>query len=538
MLRGAFLLSIFLASLHHVAHGQVCNAFNPLLIENDVNYPQIEAANFTVIFPAVLNAGEVTLVSPDVDDGTGGVAATFWHTENRRIADGFKASFTWEYSGNSDGIAFVVQNDKVQDIEGNGGAGLGFFNGLNRYIAVGIDVCPQLGRSSRYPCDANSDVLVSVSGQGVFPAPVLNFGSAQASRSLFPRDTAINIEVFYLQDLNMIAVFTDGTELINATLTGFTDVETHFGSRFGTFGFTASNRFEAVDAGTVKVSSFRLDKFISEIRPSTAESAQFPRKVILGKQTVIDIVVVDSCNLPSGTRAAELNVTADKITAYLEAQTASGPFQLFADQISNPLPGVFAAAFIMPSNILADWTLFADVASSSGAVEMQGVPIVGAVTTVNQIAPALPLYALILLISLLVILVLAMVYVIRRLYRYRIKLKENEEDIAFGREKREMDKLDATVTYTMNPLMGDLNEMQLKLEKNQKILADLRKGDTMVENIDATVAQLKKQNKELRKQLKDLKIKEQKQDAMKNRQSLRKYGGKRAVKQEFSQERA
>lgn len=527
----------FVLALLQPAVGQVCNAFNPLLIENDVNYPQIEAANFTVIFPSTLENGEVTLVAPDPEDGTGGIAATFWHTENRRIADGFKATFTFEYTGNSDGIAFVVQNDKVQDIEGTGGAGLGFFNGLDRYIAVGIDVCPQLGRATRYPCDAGSSVLVSVSGQAVFPANVLEFGSAEVSRSLFPRGTPIEIEVFYLEDLNTIAVFAGNTELINATLTGFTNVESHFGSRFGTFGFTASNGFEPVDAGTVKVSSFSLDKFISEIRPSVAESVQFPRKVVLGKQTVIDIVVVDSCNLPSASRASELNITADKITAFLQAQTANGPFNLFAESIVNSAPGTFSAIFLMPTNILATWTLFADVASSSGAVEMQGVPIIGAVSTVNEIAPGLPLYALILLISLLAILVLAMVYVIRRLYRYRLKLKQNEEDIGFGKEKRRMDQLEQAVTYTMNPLMGTLEDMERKLAANQKILQDLRKGDTMVENVDAMVADLKKQNQELRKQLKDLKIKEQKADALKNRRSIRKYRGK-AAKQEFSQEKA
>ena len=541
MARTLYLLAAVLASLYRSTTAQlVCNALNPSLIEVDVEYPTIAADNFTVIFPSELKTGEVTLVSPDPEDGTGGIAGTFWHTANRRIADGFKASFTWEYSGNSDGIAFVVQNDKVQDIEGVGGAGLGFFNGLDRYIAVGIDVCPQLGRATRYPCDANSDVVISVSGQAVFPAPVLQFGSAQVSRSLFPRDTGIAIDVFYLQDLNTIAVFSGATELINATLTGFTDVESHFGSRFGTFGFTASNAFDAADAGTVKVSSFSLAKFISEIRPSSVESAGFPRKVVLGKQTVIDIVVVDNCNLPSGTRAAELNITADKITAFLQANTANGLFNLPAQSIvASPItPGVFSAVFLMPANIIASWTLFADVDSPSGAVEMQGVPVVGAVVTENEIAPGLPLYALILLISLLAILVLAMVYVIRRLYRYRLKLKQNEEDIGYGKEKRRMDQLEIAVTYTMNPLMGTLEDMEAKLAANQKILQDLRKGDTMVENIDAMVADLKKQNQELRKQLKDLKIKEQKEDAMKNRRSIRKYRGRGAAKQEFSQEKA
>ena len=521
-----------------VVEGQICNALNPDLIEVDLTYSTLSDDNFTVIFPSKVVDGDVILVEPDEEDGTGGIAATFWHTEKRRIADGFKASFEWEYTGNSDGIAFLVQNDKVEDIEGITGAGLGYFNGLDRYIAVGIDVCPKLGRATRYPCAPSSDVEITIAGQGVFPELPDTYGTVLVSRSIFPRNTSISIDVYYLKDENSVAVFSGEVELARATLTGFTDVETHFGGRFGTFGFTSSNGFNAVDAGRVKVNSFTLSKFISEIRPSTNEAANFPTKVVVGKTTVIDIVVVDNCNEPSSTRATELNVTADKITAFLRADTENGIFDVQANGVRSSGPGTFTASFLMPKGILASWTLFAEVDSPSGAVEMQGVPLAGVVETITGVAPALPLYALILLISLLVILVLAMAYVIKRLYRYRIKLKENDENIKFGQEKEKIDKLEETVTYTMNPLMGTLEEMEEKLAANQKILEDLRKGDTEIGNMDEMIAQLKKQNKELRKELKKLKISEQKNDAMSNRASIRKYIRRGAPKQEFTQEKA
>lgn len=533
-------LGVVAAVLVSVQAAQECNARNSTLIENDLTYNTFSAVDITTIFPATLTSGAVTIVDVDDEDNTGGIIGTFWNTEKRRISDGFKATFTFRYTGKSDGIAFVIQNDKIQDIVAGGAQNLGFSNGLNKYIAVGIDLCPQLARPERYPCDETSQVNVSLSalGDADAGANLLPFGDALIDRTVFPENTLITITVYLLAEINQIMAFAgpnEEHELLIANMSGFTNVEDHFGSRFGHFGFTASNGFLEADAGTFVVESLVLDKFISEVRVSVAEQASFPVDVELGEQIVLDVDVVDSCNVKSNARKIALNITADKINAQLQLTNADGLQVIEPSEIVDRQDGSFSLVFLMPPNVLGSWTFVASIPGPDGDIDLQNVPLANAVVSVTPPPEGLPLYGLILLITLLVILVALMVYVIRRLYRYRLKLKEHEEDIAFGQEKRAMDKLEESVLYVMNPLMGTYEEMEAKLAANQKILADLRKGDMSVENIDAAVADLKKKNAELRKQLKDLKIQVQKEEALKNRMSLRKYKGK-GKKQEFSQE--
>ena len=503
-------LSVVLAlSYVSLSHG-ACNALNPDLLELDVAYSDLTEANFTVIPPATVVGGDILIVAPDEDDGTGGIAGSFWHTANRRIADGFHATFEWAYEGNSDGVAFIVQNDKTSDIEGAVGPGLGYLNGLDRYLAVGLDICPQLTRSKRYPCVANSSVLVSVTAQAVFPASVLTFGEALHPRTLFPSSETITIHVFYLAFENKILVFTGSNAdipLIEVNMTGFTNIQEHFGSRFGTFGFSSSNGNKAVDAGSIKVKGFSLRKFISEIRLSEELLVSLPIAVGLGKQVRIDIVVVDECNMASSSKAAQLNITIESVLAHLEAFTLDGLSRI--EPISTfETGGTFSLVFLMPPNVATDWTLHASVQTPSGLVNVQGAPLQGAVRTVNPPPAGLPQWVVILLASVMAVFTLIIIMSLARLYRYRKKLKESAELIGYGKEKAKIDELDRAVKYTMSPLMGTLEELEAKLAANKVRLEALKKGD-YVKDISGTVAQMKKGNAALRKELSRLKIKEQ-----------------------------
>lgn len=62
-------------------------------------------------------------------------------------------------------------------------------------------------------------------------------------------------------------------------------------------------------------------------------------------------------------------------------------------------------------------------------------------------------------------------YAARRLYRYRKRLEENAEDIAYGKEKRRMDDLEMSVSYTMTPGIAedtDATRLSDKVVKRQQ----------------------------------------------------------------------
>lgn len=85
----------------------------------------------------------------------------------------------------------------------------------------------------------------------------------------------------------------------------------------------------------MSVSSFKLKKCISEVRVSDDGYSDLPLKVEISTQISIDIVVEDSCDVPSEEAIKkQRDIPADKLDGYLDVFTEQ-EFKLY--QISKSL---------------------------------------------------------------------------------------------------------------------------------------------------------------------------------------------------------
>lgn len=89
----------------------------------------------------------------------------------------------------------------------------------------------------------------------------------------------------------------------------------------------------------------------------------------------------------------------------------------------------------------------------------------------------------------------------------------------------------------MNPLLGTLDEMKEKLEKNMKILEKYKTGETM-DDPNYTIDKLQEENAKLRAEMNRLKKEEQEQEALSNGRRKQKAKKARNKRNTFAQDEA
>uniref|UniRef100_A0A7S3PRH6 L-type lectin-like domain-containing protein n=1 Tax=Aplanochytrium stocchinoi TaxID=215587 RepID=A0A7S3PRH6_9STRA len=487
------------------------------------------ADEMKVIFPAVhlANQGVIRLVEID-EDGGGGVTGTTWFTEKQRIGDGFIAEFQFSIRGAgdgdliSDGIAFVAQNDRIENIQGGIGENLGYRSGLNKYMAVAFDICAD--RENEFgptlPC---VDHRVRIDVAGAQEGSNINLIDDPVGGGLDLQDGVIHTgKVSYLASTKVVKVYID--DLLQAQVTLPEALEDFWGDKFAYFGFTASNM--DIAPANVNLLSFRLD----QLKSATGVISGLSRKYDFGQRVSFILGVFDTCNTLLG--------EADALTFVQSANniTASLTFQGDDDLVLNPTiqdreDGTYGIFFDLPQNVVGSWTLEIRVNN----ILTQDMPLANAVSSVVPTDGGLSTQNLIILCVIIALLVMAMAYWINRLNRYKKKLAENKENIDMGKVAHKIADIDKDVTYNMNPMLGTLDEMKEKLAKNEKILAQFGAGETMDENF--TIDQLEDENRKLRDEMRRLKKEEAEAEAMSG--AGRKVGPRKKKNiREFDQQQA
>eukprot|EP00924_Labyrinthula_sp_SR-Ha-C_P013475 augustus_masked-scaffold_5-processed-gene-3.35-mRNA-1 protein AED:1.00 eAED:1.00 QI:0/-1/0/0/-1/1/1/0/539 len=481
---------------------------------------------------ASIEETDIEIVNEDVD----GVTSQVWFLEQERVVDGFLAEVSFEYNaGESDGFAFVVQNDKTTNVFAGGAELLGFQDGLDNYLAVSLDTCANRVEDSNCG-EYTVRILSKLPGEDE-----VVLASDTFDRNVLDMTNGViaGLQVAFLQDIGdfgQVSVVLSNNGDADRTLVGnlTSSLEEILGSKFGTLGFTASN--SANNPATILIRQLVFSQMNSGTRLITpAQSAQ---PVTAGRQVTFTLVFSDSCNNQLSAEDAELlqvNVTSD-VVATLTEQVDENPEILTTVPVKQD-DGTIALTFVTPQGIFALWDLNIEVQG----VLAQEMPFAGAVDTQEVNEGGLSQQGIILLVCLIAVLIVVTVYMVRRLDYFRKKLKEHEEDIDYGRVKEEVDEIEKTISYQTNPMIAPLDEMKDKLARNMRILEDLRSGQDNAMDSNYTVDQLVAENEKLRAEMNRLKKEEQLREAA-NRsatQGRKKFNaGGGNVKRDFDQERA
>lgn len=471
-----------------------------------------ENSPIDVIPPAKLQDNYIRIVE---NEEFGGVAGLFWWSEQQRVADGFIAEFTVGVNGTSDGFAFVVQNDKTYNVLGGTGSNLGFRDALDKYVAVAFDLCPD---REEITSDCSRETVAIVK-QGVLDndEEPITISYANLTQSI-KTQKEITVRVVYTANNGYLSVeLKYGTGNYQLVLNDLVNsVEDLWGSRYAWFGFTASTSWDnTVD---IDVKSFEILQQPSD----NAIKEKLPRETSFGDFLILTVLILDTCQQVVDTLPIKLTQNGgieSNINATLTLQLPENLTAFERRQAERIIPGEIIGfgsklgeirlQFEMPANVIGDWDLEVLVQG----VPSEGLPLLGAISTIPPQPPLLPAWGLGLLLTIVLLLLGSMMYALRRLYRYRQKLKENEENINAGKEKTYLDELDRQVDYKINPLMGSLEDMKKRLEENRAELARLQAGKGIMEDEKYTIEQLQAQNEELRKEMNRLKVEEQKNDA-------------------------
>merc|ERR1712087_102691 len=145
----------------------------------------------------------------------------------------------------------------------------------------------------------------------------------------------------------------------------------------------------------------------------------------------------------------------------------------------------------------------------------QRMPAGNALTSVPPEQEGLKQQDIILICVVISLLVIAVAYWIHRLQRYKKKLEENKDNIEMGQVAVRIADIDKDINYSMNPLLGTLDEMKEKLAKNEKILAGFNAGEMMDGNY--TIEQLEEENRQLRDEMNKLKKEEQEAEILRGK---------------------
>jgi len=303
--------------------------------------------------------------------------------------------------------------------------------------------------------------------------------------------------VYTNENPTRLAAFMDGVLIANATLSEQADEILN--SRFSYFGFTGSTSW--LQTADIHITSLNMLQ-----QPPETELAQgFGFKVTNGQPLTYLLQYIDTCQQVV-TPPATANITA-KLD--FEDETNGQDIVLEPELVQRTSQG-FEITFFIPQRVEGAWTV--DVVVDG--IQARGTPAVSGLFTENEQPPLLPTWGLGVLIGLIAMVALVLIYSVNRLYRYRKKLKENEDDINAGKEKRYLDELDREVDYTMNPMLGTLEDMKKKLQENEAELARLRQGLAGTFDESETVESLQEKNRMLREEMKKLKMELQQEEAM------------------------
>mmetsp|Transcript_15050 Transcript_15050/g.17034 ORF Transcript_15050/g.17034 Transcript_15050/m.17034 type:complete len:524 (-) Transcript_15050:164-1735(-) len=500
----ALFFAVFVASLVN-ASVITCDVDDPDRVENIFDLTVLDAeaqALLEIIPPAqVVNDEYVRIIENGVGAASGGGdVGTFWFLERQRLGDGFIATFEFRINGpfaaKSDGFAFVAQNDKIQDIQGGNGDNLGYKSGLQKYIAVGFNNCAdgaactnasvEIGRSTTSHEDLGSSFL-----------------SGPLNSSEFRTATII-----WLANVDTIQVEIDG--VLVHTETGVGALTTLWGDEFAYFGITASSTY--LSGTDVDIRGFRVDQLLSAVQVSQGVG----QEVVIGTRATFILSVLDTCGEQlsyNDSLAIIANVSFIEATLTFDENENIVLSPVVINDLSN---GKYEIQFDLPETSLGGWTL---EVIYNGDTLAQGNPLAAALFTEKPVSRGISTTNLIILCCIIALLVLAIAYWIRRLYRYKKKLDSNKDNIQAGQTFAKIQEIEKEITYKMNPLLGTLDEMKERLERNKKLLERYNKGEGL--DSQYTIEQLQEQNAKLREEMNRLKREEQEKAALQGNSVLK-----------------
>eukprot|EP00510_Aplanochytrium_minuta_P008905 CAMPEP_0184045102 /NCGR_PEP_ID=MMETSP0956-20121227/699_1 /TAXON_ID=627963 /ORGANISM="Aplanochytrium sp, Strain PBS07" /LENGTH=314 /DNA_ID=CAMNT_0026336307 /DNA_START=23 /DNA_END=967 /DNA_ORIENTATION=- len=297
-----------------------------------------------------------------------------------------------------------------------------------------------------------------------------------------------------------------------------TDLRTLWGDDFAYFGITASSSF---GSGTdIDVRGFRVDQQLSAVEITQGLS----QKVTVGSRISFTLSIVDTCG--------DI-LTYDESRAVIENASF-----IEASLTSDVNPSIVLEAILVEDLLNARYSIQFDLPETTLGLDVRSRVQWGYSSSEQssfrcssfRIAPCKNSYCCIIS-----ILVLAIAYWIRRLYRFKKKLDENKDNIEAGIVVRKINKIEEDMTFTMSPLLGTLEEMQERLDKNLELLARYKRGEMF--DSEYTITQLKERNEKLRAEMNRLKKEEQEKAALYSNSRLGKKKMKRD-KMDFGQQGA
>lgn len=446
-----------------------------------------------------ISGNALRLAKDEVNGGTWGLA---WHTVKQRIADGFVSTFKVKIKSTSqsarmgDGFAYVIQNDKIEDLNGGSGDNLGC-SGIAKSIAIKFDIC-----SDRPTC-SNQRISVEQNDVVLLPAfaPTVNL-----------KDGNEHTVVITYEGYNKGAAAQLSISIDSGTATSVTvgDLSANlFQSRYAYFGFAASTSWDEtaqIDITQWKVEIQPSDSIISEREKEKPDV----RKADYGQNVTYLLVLRDTCQTPLTATPSGKTVVA-KLQLQQPANTDPRDYVILSPlETVTFLNGSYMFIFHLPNNTVGVW----DLSVTVDGVPASNMPWVGAAQSVVPIPPVngLPVWALVLLLLFVLLIVIVMSYLLYRLWRYRQKLKENEEFIEAGKVQAKLNALEDGTTYAVNPMMGTLDDLKEQLRKNEEELAKLRARGVGGVDQEHLLDQLQKQRDGLLTEMNELKKRQQEKE--------------------------
>lgn len=516
-----------------------CNiaSAEPEFVTTIFDHSSFAAVEVKTIFPAVIDETTGALMLA-VKEPTGGVPSFMWLLDKYRVANDFAATVDFSIDGDGDGFAFVIQNDRIKNMNGNTARALAF-NDIAKSIAVGIHVCPGDGFTCGTPDvrvevhDAIGDTVTEVAQ--TLPLSINVTDGAPHTMTLSYTDSTMTVSVS-IDDQLMI----EEVELTES-------LESLFGSETATMGFTASTSWDKT--ADIEITGLKLQQFGSSVTVLEGAASQ---NVDWGESVNYTIQFSDSCGVA-------LTETPLNITAVIEAKLIRrednvevptpapfGPYDVIFESTVQSIvgqpdiidmgDGTVVLQFELPEFQVAKFDL--DVVVD--ATRARGGPyrsVAQSMRPVVVVADGFPLEWLVILIIVLILLCILVIAVVFWLRKYRKKLKDNKEFIEAGLEQARLDKLDEGVTYETNEMIGaSADVLRAKLAANNAELAKL-KGRQLGDDEEYTLNQLGEHRDKLLHEMNRLKQQEQESSAAKQTFTGMGQGNKRIVK-EFGAQQA
>lgn len=414
-------------------------------------------------------------------------------------------------AGTADGFAFVVQDDRTVNTAGNGGESLGFRDNFPRYLAVAFDFC-----ADRPFCTSQSvRVETRQEENGVPQDSEIISEFTVNDRTLFGElvdgeETTTDFQVTYLDDLKEVQVFVNGAQISFPEATVdlkaiLVDTNTSF------VGFTGSNSDSSVsqNLNALNLAINNLDIIQMNSGFKLVQSFENTQNLDFGQIAVIEFQIVDTCNQPLSNEAAIASgITAADIVAFIVDESGQfDPILPFGDIVQ------IGSLFRLTFQTIADFTTTYSVSIEVQGISVQKTPLEGAINASAPDESGIGTVGIILLIALIAVLVIVVIAIARGWNNYRKKLDEHGEDIEFGKTKEQIDIIETTIDYEVNPMIAPLDKLKERLKKNEQVIADMKRGQQNAVDSDFTVEQLQEENEQLRDEMKELKRQQQLEEA-------------------------